>query len=215
MADPIEFTRNYRDLSQQHGFEFEFFCDRCGNGFRTRFKPFALGSVTGVLDTASSLLGGLFGQAANVSGRMTEAQREQARQQALIEAIAELKPHFKQCPKCMAWVCTKTCWNDKRGLCKNCAPDLQVEMSAMQSARAVEKAFENSAADAEDTQLVTGSWSDKKVASCPTCSAPLAAGAKFCPECGAKINAEKHCTECGAKLAPGAKFCAECGTKAG
>ncbi len=126
MAGPIAFTRNYRDLSQQHGFGFEFYCDRCGNGFRTRFKPFVLGTVSGALDMASSLLGGLFGSASNVSNRLTDAQREQAREQALMEAMQELRPQFKQCPKCQSWVCVKSCWNEKRGLCKNCAPDLEV-----------------------------------------------------------------------------------------
>ena len=27
-----------------------------------------------------------------------------------------------------AWVCRKSCWSTKRGLCKGCAPDLGVEM---------------------------------------------------------------------------------------
>ena len=213
MSDPIEFTRNYNDMSTQHGFQFEFHCDRCGNGYRTSFKPFAMGSVSGALDTASSLLGGIFGSASNVSNRITDAQRERAREAALIEAITEIKPHFKQCPKCQSWVCIKTCWNNKRGLCKNCAPDLAVEMSAMQSQKAVEKAWENATADAEDEKIVTSNWKETKVAACPSCGAPLAKDVKFCPECGAKINVEKHCTECGAKLIPGAKFCPECGTK--
>jgi len=50
-------------------------------------------------------------------------------------------------------------------------------------------------------------------AACPNCNAPLANNAKFCPECGTKIDAQAKCVECGAKLAPNAKFCAECGTK--
>lgn len=215
MGEPMQFTRNYSDQSTQHGFQFEFHCDRCGNGFRTQFKPFALGAVDGALETASSLLGGIFGQASNVSNRVTEAQRERAREAAYLEAVEQIRPHFKQCPRCQSWVCIKTCWNDRRGLCKNCAPDLQVEMSAMQSERAVEKAREASAADEEDEKLVTSSWKEKKTASCPSCGAPLATGVKFCPECGSKINIEKHCTECGAKLPPGAKFCGECGHKAG
>ncbi len=214
MSDPMQFTRNYSDHSTQNGFQFEFHCDRCGNGFRTQFEPFMLGNVSGVLDTASSLLGGIFGQASNVSNRMTEAQRERARETAYLKAVDQIKPHFKQCPRCSSWVCIKTCWNDRRGLCKNCAPDLAVEMSAMQSQKGIEKAYENAAADAEETAQATGDWSQTKVASCPSCGVPLAKDVKFCPECGAKINVAKHCTECGAKLTPGAKFCPECGAKA-
>ena len=31
------FTRNYNDLSTDAGFQFEFFCDCCGNGFKSTF----------------------------------------------------------------------------------------------------------------------------------------------------------------------------------
>ncbi len=41
----IEFTRNYSDQSTDKGFQFEFYCDRCGTGYRTRFAPFALKKV--------------------------------------------------------------------------------------------------------------------------------------------------------------------------
>lgn len=63
----IQFTRNYRDLSTDKGFQFEFFCDKCGNGYQTPFEASTTGTVTTVLDAASSLLGGIFGQAANVA----------------------------------------------------------------------------------------------------------------------------------------------------
>lgn len=52
--------------------------------------------------------------------------------------------------------------------------------------------------------------------SCPTCSASNLAEAKFCTECGAKMEASTDkvpCVQCGAQLAAGAKFCPECGTK--
>jgi hypothetical protein len=39
MAELIEFTGNYNDLSTQQGFQWEFFCERCGNGYRSAFRP--------------------------------------------------------------------------------------------------------------------------------------------------------------------------------
>ena len=39
----IQFTRNHNDHSTDKGFQFEFFCDRCGNGFMTEFQPSAMG----------------------------------------------------------------------------------------------------------------------------------------------------------------------------
>ena len=213
MAEAIEFTRNYNDLSTQHGFQFEFNCDRCGNGTRTNFKPFALGAVSGALDTASSLLGGIFGSASDVSNRVTEAQRERAREAALLETIQQIRPLFVQCPRCQSWVCRKGCWNTKRGLCKGCAPDLGVEMSAAQASRSVEEVWAHAAMAEEDKQLAEGNWRETIRASCPECGAPQATNAKFCPECGAKLKAAAHCPECGTKLQPGAKFCGDCGHK--
>lgn len=47
---------------------------------------------------------------------------------------------------------------------------------------------------------------------CVKCGAELREGAKFCSECGSSQEKEK-CTNCQAELSPGAKFCPECGTK--
>ncbi|NMC55510.1 MAG: zinc ribbon domain-containing protein [Chloroflexi bacterium] len=213
MSDSIQFTRNYQDKSTNQGFQFEFFCDRCGNGYRTRFRPFAAGMVSGALDTASGLLGGLFSRAADVGNSVSSAAYERAHDQAFQEAAQELKPQFVQCPRCSSWVCKDRCWNEKRGLCKDCSPDLGVEMSAAQSSRSVEEVWAHSKMAEEDKKLAEGNWRETIRASCPECGAPQAVNAKFCPECGAKLKANVHCPECGAKLQPGAKFCTECGKK--
>lgn len=47
---------------------------------------------------------------------------------------------------------------------------------------------------------------------CVKCGAQLREGAKFCSECGSSQEKAK-CANCQAELAPGAKFCPECGTK--
>ena len=48
---------------------------------------------------------------------------------------------------------------------------------------------------------------------CSACGAAIAAGSKFCPECGAKQNAGSFCGNCGTAVPAGTKFCPECGTK--
>ncbi|MEZ5347071.1 MAG: SPFH domain-containing protein [Pyrinomonadaceae bacterium] len=49
---------------------------------------------------------------------------------------------------------------------------------------------------------------------CPSCSKPNLADAKFCAECGGKMEVVKvPCVKCGASLREGAKFCSECGSK--
>ena len=48
---------------------------------------------------------------------------------------------------------------------------------------------------------------------CAKCGHPLSAGAKFCPECGAKVQASSFCPNCGKKVPAGSKFCPDCGSK--
>jgi membrane protease subunit (stomatin/prohibitin family) len=211
--DQIEFTRNYSDQSTERGFQFEFRCDRCGNGYRTPFQAWSVGTVSGALDAASSLFGGFLGQAADVGERVRSATWQKARDDAFAQAAQQIKPNFVQCPRCSTWVCRKNCWNQARGLCKNCAPDLAVEISATQSARALDKIQSDVTVDAEDAAVIGSVGTGKVKASCPNCNAPLAANAKFCPECGCKLQDKKFCAQCGAALTPGAKFCPECGAQ--
>jgi hypothetical protein len=215
MSDKIEFTRNHSDQCTDKGFQFEFYCDHCGTGFRTRFKPFALGTVSTALDAANSLFGGVFGKASDMGERARSAAWEKAHDEAFVAAMQELKPDFIQCPRCSGWVCKKRCWNATAGLCKTCAPDIGVEMAAAQASKTREKVWE-SAQVSDDAEKMIGkkeTWKAGVKAACPSCNAPLSGTPKFCPECGAKIETAKHCTECGVKLNPGAKFCPECGTK--
>ena len=213
MATVIEFVSNYSDHSTDQGFQFEFECDRCHSGYRTTFQPWLTGTISNVLDGASSLFGGVFGSAANVSERVRSAGWQKARDEAFEKAIVEIKPNFIQCPRCQAWVCKEKCWNNKRGLCKTCAPDLGVEMSAAQSSRSVEEVWAHAKMSEEDKKLSEGNWRETIRASCPECGTALGTNAKFCPNCGAKLKENLKCAKCGAKLQPGAKFCAECGEK--
>ena len=64
----------------------------------------------------------------------------------------------------------------------------------------------------------------EEVPSCPVCGAELAEHAKFCANCGAKVEepspqvveaevVPSTCANCGAELEPEAKFCTQCGAK--
>ncbi len=51
---------------------------------------------------------------------------------------------------------------------------------------------------------------------CPKCGASNLANAKFCNDCGAKMESAGQtvpCAKCGAQIQAGSKFCNECGTK--
>jgi len=213
MGEKIKFSRNYHDLSTDTGYQFEFFCDHCGNGFRSTFQVSFSGRASKILNAASTLFGGVLGSVSSVGNSVRDAGWERAHDKAFLEAIDELSPNFIQCPHCMKWVCREDCWNLKKGLCKDCAPDLGVEMAKAQSDRSVEEIHAHAAMAEEDKKLDTAQWRQNIKASCPKCEAPLAVNAKFCPDCGAKIQAEEKCRGCGVKLTPNAKFCPECGEK--
>ena len=52
---------------------------------------------------------------------------------------------------------------------------------------------------------------------CPECGGHIQPGAKFCMNCGAKLEQQEPpaCPSCGASIHPGAKFCMNCGAKLG
>ncbi len=206
------FTHNYTDHSSQQGFQFEFFCDKCGSGYRSTFVANKLGIAADVLGAASSLFGGFLGNAASASTRVKDMLRGPAWDSAFAEAIAEAKPHFQQCRRCGKWLCPEVCWNAPRGLCVDCAPDLATEAASAQAQAAVAQAREQIAAAAQTGGL---DLSVARSATCPHCGAAAGAG-KFCTECGLSLAAASApCAKCGAKVAAGAKFCAECGAPRG
>ncbi|MBI3723634.1 zinc ribbon domain-containing protein [bacterium] len=207
------FTRNYTDHSSQTGFQFEFFCDKCGNGWRSEFVASKSGLVAGLLGVAGSFFGGNVATAAAAGNTAKDFLRGKAWDSAYAAAIDEGKAHFKQCTRCGKWVCPEVCWNDERELCGECAPDLAEEAAAAQAQAMRQQVFDK-ALKVDQTEGVD--LSKKQTVSsgaCPHCGAR--AQGKFCPECGKPLAAAKaECGKCGAKLAPKAKFCAECGTPA-
>jgi membrane protease subunit (stomatin/prohibitin family) len=207
--DLIKFVRNYNDESTERGFQFEFFCDRCGSGFRTPFKASATGLASEALDVAGGLLGGVFGTMANVGDRVHSAAWEKAHDHAFAEAVKQAKPNFQQCPRCSQWVCVEGCWNEARGLCKDCTPDLAAEMAAIQVDATIEEARQ--VAHAAANERATAEAFDEVIkATCPKCGAPVSGG-KFCAACGAPLATQKFCVECGSKIPANSKFCPECG----
>ncbi|CAG0934120.1 hypothetical protein TFLX_03344 [Thermoflexales bacterium] len=105
----IKFTRNHNDLSTDQGFQFEFFCDRCGSGYQSTFQGSTSNTVTNVLDVASGLFGGLLGNVADAGHRVHSAAWEKQHDVEFQKAIEEVKTCFKQCEPQMyrGQACTK------------------------------------------------------------------------------------------------------------
>ena len=79
------FTRNYTDLSDENGYQFEIRCDHCGSGYRSEFIRSNIGTAGSVLSGASNLLGGLWGASNAVSSAKDFVDRD-ARDKALEKA---------------------------------------------------------------------------------------------------------------------------------
>lgn len=212
MSQHVDFTDNHQDLSTDKGFQFKFFCERCGNGTLSSYKPNALGVATGVLQAAGSLFGGLFGSAAGSTYEIQRAIGGKAHDDALREAVNEIRPRFVQCRRCGNWTCREICFNPTANLCKNCAPIAEEEESAIR-AEHVRTQVTNDLFLEENQRM---SAKAKAVAGkCAGCGARTL-GKKFCPECGQPTADQvTNCPGCGVKLTPGAKFCGDCGTKIG
>jgi len=209
----IQFTRNYADRSNDSGFQFEFQCDKCGNGHMSRFITSTIGMAAGFLKAAGSFFGGALSRAAYAGDHVKDALRGSAWDDAYNEAVQEAKQHFKHCTRCGHWVCPEACWNEARGLCEDCAPDMHEEAAHIQSKVAVEQAWDK--ARQVDQVESLDMKAQRSVAACPHCKA-RSSGGKFCAECGKPLAAAKvHCTQCGTELSAKARFCAECGTPRG
>ena len=205
----IQFTKNHSDHSTDKGYQFEFFCDRCGNGFMTEFKASMTGMATSALRAASDIFGGVLGRAASGTYEVERAVRGPGHDHAFQAAVEEAKPNFKQCPKCSHWVCITVCWNPERGLCYGCAPNVETELAAAQAQATVEQV---QAKVREQNLTKDIDLTSEAAALCPSCGARTQ-GAKFCPECGKPLRPKGECPRCGTKVEAGAKFCPECGNK--
>lgn len=215
MTDLIQFVANYDDLSTDRGYQFKFYCDKCGNGHMSAYEASVMGTTASVLQAAGNLFGGIFGSAGQGAYNIQRAVGGKGHDDALRKAVEAAKGHFHQCTRCGKWVCPDVCWNPKAGLCEDCAPDEQEELAAQKAQATAEQIAEKAREQDYSSDL---DFSKGGMVVCGKCGAKMSAGTKFCADCGAPNAAaaakSKFCTACGSKVAPGAKFCPECGGKA-
>lgn len=215
------FTRNYNDLSTDAGFQFEFFCDCCGNGFKSTFKQSSTynqrnkserfgrlaSSLGGLLGGRANDLGWALERGSNALGERFSGQSPEWRKEFEIsfdEAQEEVKPRFTKCPSCNKWVCPD-CWNEDEGLCTECAP-----REASYVAQARNRAMRRNIDEMADNATVWQGKLETRTTLCPACGKPAGNG-KFCNYCGEPLGTNR-CPNCGAEVALGLKFCGECGS---
>jgi hypothetical protein len=213
MAGIVPFTDNFSDLSNGQGFQFEFQCERCGNGYRSPFVKDKKEMGRGLLRGAGSLLGGKVAALSNAAETLdwNRGTNSAAKDKALEEAIEAVRDEFKQCRGCGNWACVTVCWNHDVGQCLTCSPSVAEEVSRAQAEAQREQIWEK--AKEKDWTADLDLQTRAKV-TCGACGAKIDGG-KFCSECGQATAKSVFCTNCGTEEKGGAKFCSECGGKMG
>jgi hypothetical protein len=215
----VFFTNNYQDHSTNEGYQFEFFCQRCGNGYMSPFQHSVTGFGGRLLQMGGDLLGGELGSKASTLGWdaqwMRGGNRGSTRDKALAKSVEQMAPHFTQCHRCGQHVCKQVCWNNERGLCTQCAPKLDQEIAGMQASAQINQLNEKIQQQDWTKDI---NYREQGTGLCGSCGQE-SGGGKFCQHCGnalaaAPAQTRKFCTNCGTTLT-GSRFCGECGTPAG
>lgn len=209
MSDLVPFTDNFSDLSNPDGYQFEFRCERCGNGYRSAFRSDPRAAGQRLARGIGNLFGGQVSQFTSMADRLLDrGTNSPAKDQALRAATAEIAPKFHQCRACSDWVCDDVCWNDGVGQCVRCSPIAVEELAQLQAEARRRQVQER----LETVDLVGGV--DLKSQARPRCGACGAQshGGKFCGECGSPLVVVATCTGCGSENPSGARFCSSCGT---
>ncbi len=209
MSDLVPFTDNVSDLSNTDGYQFEFRCERCGNGYRSAFRRDPRAAGQKLARGLGNLFGGSLSEITSMADRLLDrATNSPAKDDALRAATAEIGPMFHQCRGCSDWVCDDVCWNDTVGQCVRCSPIVTEELAQLQA-----EARRRQVQERLETVDLVGrlDLSTQARPRCGSCGAQ-STGGKFCGECGSPLAIVTACSGCGADNPAGARFCSSCGT---
>ena len=179
MGETIPFTSNYSDVSTYDGYQFEFYCRRCGNGHRSAFRPSVTSFGGRLAEIGGSLLGGEIGSRLEQVGMFAQFRtgtRGVTNDQRLREAAEDVADQFHQCRGCRDWVCRQVCWNDPADLCQQCATTRQGSDPGGVGCSSC------------------GTIGQGKF--CGDCGTPLARSAT-CRSCGTDTHGSRFCPQCG------------------
>ena len=192
---------NYRDISPPAGdvgagFQFEFYCESCGDTWKTPFKPYRTGQAAGLFRRFGYLfnefykigaLSDIVYRLGRAGGSSVEVAGSKAKTAALEEAQALAVQRYDRCSSCHTMVCGN-CYSESSGMCRKCEANL-----------------------GRGAQSGAGGESASAAAVCPNCQTP-SQGGRFCPECGFDMaSTHKGCPACGATMSRQARFCTDCG----
>src|SRR5258708_20213897 len=96
----IQFTRNHDDLSTDRGYQFKFYCDKCGNGYMTHFETSTLGLAQSLLNAAGNIFHNVGYGAGNAASEIQRAIGGKAHDTALAAARGKARPSLPPSPQC-------------------------------------------------------------------------------------------------------------------
>ena len=191
-----------------------FHCDRCDREYRsnpsiatTVKESVTRGALGGFLRNVPLVGDSAANQLENDRYRTDMSPAE------LASAWGATKQYFRECPTCHQIVCIPD-FDETTGFCDEDSPRrAEVEAAKAQQAASALKGV-------ADVFGISGAIKQSMAAaqagsSCASCGAAMAAGVKFCPNCGTPAAQARTCAGCGTEMAAGVKFCPNCGTPAG
>ena len=227
MAALIPFTSNYTDVSTYEGYQFEFHCQRCGNGYRSAFRHSVTGFGGRLAALGGGILGGEIGSRVQEVGLLAQWDRSSTRgstnDKRLLEASEDVAGHFVQCRGCAEWVCRDVCWDGRAGCCSRCVPPAPEPIPGFGPSGFGPGAGYGpppgsnppptgghgpSGYGPPRVSLRHPGHPSSPAVCCTNCGATTAG--RFCAHCGTPL-APPACTGCGAP-AQGTPFCPQCGT---
>lgn len=185
--------KNFRDVSPSTsdvsaGFQFEFYCDACGETWRSPFRPYRKGQITGWLTRFAFMFSDLY-KAGRATGAFSDAGANSAKSEALTDAQALAAQRYQHCPECHNAVCGD-CWDDRGEQCVACS---------------------NRAKTPNTSGYGSGASNGAAATACPNCQT-ASQGGRFCHECGFDMaSTHKSCPGCGSTMPRQARFCTDCG----
>lgn len=181
---------NYSDRSTRGsninaGFQFEFYCQRCSQKWRSPFQPYRMGQFSTLLSRFAYLFGGM-STAVRTGAGISDLGEKKAWDEALAEATAHARSLYTRCRACSQAVC-ENCLDASNVTCRPCVQNAAAQLPA-------------TAPSARGTAH-----------SCPNCGSG-SDGGRFCPECGFDMaSTHKSCPGCGAMVGRQSRFCTDCG----
>ena len=138
----IRFTANHQDLSTDRGYQFKFLCDKCGNGYMSRFQPSLTGTAGGLFARPEiSSVESFRAQATALTrfNAQSGAKRTTARSRKRSRKLRFISSNALAAANGFARMCAGT---RRPGLCEGCAPDFEEDFAA-NKAQAMSQAAQN------------------------------------------------------------------------